>query len=46
VIKEQALRMGTITKKLMGFREYSTRDYVGKIKIIDLDGKKTGTTPD
>ena len=38
-IKEQTFRMGTITKKLMGFKEYSTRDYVGKTKIFDLDEK-------
>ncbi len=29
-IKEQTHRMGMITKKLMGFKEYSTREYVGK----------------
>lgn len=38
-IKQQAMRMGAITRRLMGFRRYSTRDYVGTTKIINLDVK-------
>lgn len=41
-IKEQTLRMGTITKKLMGLQKYSTRDYVGATKIIDIGVKPNG----
>ncbi len=37
VINGQAGRMGTITKQLMGLRQYSTRDYVDGIKIIAID---------
>jgi len=38
-IKEQTHRMGMITKKLMGFKEYSTREYVGKTRIVDIGGE-------
>ena len=38
-IKKQALRMGSITKRLMGFRQYTTREYVGTTKIIDINAK-------
>lgn len=41
-IKEQTRRMGTITKRLMGFKEYSTRDYIGTVKIVNIDGKSDG----
>jgi PAS domain S-box-containing protein len=36
-IKDQVHRMGTITKKLMGLKTYSNRDYVGGVKITDID---------
>jgi PAS domain S-box-containing protein len=45
-IKEQTHRMGMITKKLMGFKEYSTRDYIGTTKIIDIDGEPKGNNPE
>jgi len=38
-IKKQAIRMGSITKRLMGFRQYATRDYIGTTKIIDINAK-------
>jgi len=38
-IKKQAVRMGSITKRLMGFRQYATRDYVGTTKIMDINAK-------
>ena len=37
-IKEQAVRMGAITRKLMGFSRYSTREYIGKTRIVDIEG--------
>jgi PAS domain S-box-containing protein len=37
LIKEQVQRMGVITKKLMGLKRYSSRDYVGGIKITNID---------
>ena len=36
-IKDQIRRMGTITKKLMGLKQYSNRHYVGGIRITDID---------
>ena len=36
-LKEQAVRVGNITKKLMTITKYETRDYVGEKKIIDID---------
>lgn len=41
-IKEQIIRMGDITKKLMSITTYKTKDYVGDLKIIDID-KATGS---
>jgi PAS domain S-box-containing protein len=37
VIKEQADRIGKITKKLTGITRYRTKDYIKGEKIIDLD---------
>lgn len=42
-IKAQTDRMGAITKKLVGVKQYSTRDYIGTIKIIDIDAKPDGS---
>lgn len=36
-LREQAVRLGNITKKLMTITKYETRDYVGEKKIIDID---------
>jgi hypothetical protein len=36
-MKNQVHMMGAITKKLMGLKRYSNRDYVGAIKITDID---------
>jgi PAS domain S-box-containing protein len=37
LIEEQIERMGKITGKLMGITRYETKDYVGGMKIIDID---------
>ena len=36
-IKDQAIRMGDITRKLMRITKYETKDYMGDVKIIDID---------
>jgi PAS domain S-box-containing protein len=36
-INNQVQRMGAITKKLMGLKKYSSRDYLGTTKIADID---------
>lgn len=36
-INGQIRRMGEITKKLMGITRYETKQYVGEVKIVDLD---------
>ncbi|HVN97560.1 MAG TPA: PAS domain S-box protein [Syntrophorhabdaceae bacterium] len=36
-ITGQIHRMGAITKRLMGLEKYSSRDYVGSIRITDVD---------
>ena len=41
-IKDQIIRMGDITRKLMSITTYKTKDYVGDVKIIDID-KATGS---
>jgi CheY-like chemotaxis protein len=41
-IKEQIIRMGDITRKLMRITTYKTKDYIGDLKIIDID-KATGS---
>ena len=41
-IREQTHRMGRITKKLVGVKQYSIRDYIGTIKIIDIDEESGG----
>ena len=41
-IREQTHRMSKITKKLVGIKQYSTRDYIGMIKIIDIDEEPGG----
>lgn len=35
-IQLQALKLGEITKKLSNIAHYSTRDYPGNIKIVDI----------
>lgn len=37
LIKDHVHKMGIITKKLMGLRQYSTRDYIGTTKITDIN---------
>jgi hypothetical protein len=37
IIDGQLERMATITRKLMGLKKYSNRDYVGNSKITDID---------
>lgn len=37
-------RLGAITKKLMGLKRYSNRDYAGSLKITDLDQKPEDET--
>lgn len=39
IMAEQVFRMGEITRKLMGLKEYSNRDYAGTVKITDIDNK-------
>ena len=39
IISDQIFRIGTVTKRLMGLKKYSNRDYVGAIKITDIDEK-------
>jgi PAS domain S-box-containing protein len=41
-INNQVQRMGTITKKLMGLRRYSTRDYMGTTRIADIEQTSKG----
>ncbi len=36
IINDQVYRIGKITKKLMGIKKYSTRDYTETIKITDI----------
>lgn len=36
-INSQVRRMGTITKKLMGLKRYSSREYMGTTKITNID---------
>jgi PAS domain S-box-containing protein len=36
IMKNQVQKMGIITKKLMGLKMYSNRDYAGNIKITDI----------
>ncbi len=36
-IRDLTIRMGDITRKLMGITKYETRDYVQGLRIIDLD---------
>jgi len=36
VMNDQVNRMGTITRELMGLKNYSNRDYVGTLKITDI----------
>jgi signal transduction histidine kinase len=38
-MKDQVRKMGIITRKLMGLREYSTCEYVGTTRITDIDAK-------
>lgn len=38
-ISDQARRMGAITKKLMGLQQYSTRNYVGSTRIVDINAQ-------
>lgn len=42
IINDQVHRMGTITKKLMGLKKYSNREYAGTIKIADIDQTTEG----
>ncbi|MEN8211255.1 MAG: hypothetical protein ABFR31_06015, partial [Thermodesulfobacteriota bacterium] len=35
-IKSQAVKLGTITKKLSNITHYSTLDYPGDTKIVDI----------
>jgi hypothetical protein len=35
-IKLQAIKLGEITKRLSNIAHYSTRDYPGNIKIVDI----------
>jgi hypothetical protein len=37
IIKKQIARMSEITGKLRKITKYETREYVGGIKIIDID---------
>jgi PAS domain S-box-containing protein len=39
IMKKQVYEIGTITKKLMGLKKYSNRDYAGTIKITDINQK-------
>lgn len=41
IMKNQVHKIGAITKKLMGLKKYSNRDYAGTIKITDI-----GQTPE
>lgn len=41
-IKRQTERMGSITKQLMSMKEYVTCDYVGTLRIIDINGNSEG----
>ncbi len=45
IMSDQVLRMGTITRKLMGLKKYSNREYLGAIKITDLDDTPDGNDP-
>jgi len=37
IIKNEAIRIGKITEKLMNITKYETRDYINGFKIFDLD---------
>ncbi len=37
VIKDEAIRIGQISEKLMNITKYKTRDYINSTKIFDLD---------
>jgi len=37
IMKDQVRKMGIITKKLMGLRTYSTNEYAGNTRIVDIN---------
>ena len=40
-IRDQVFRMAEITNKLMGITRYTTKDYIGKTMIFDIDKAST-----
>lgn len=42
MMNDQVHRIGTITRELMGLKEYSNRDYIGSIKIADISRTPEG----
>ena len=42
MMNDQVHRIGTITRELMGLKEYSNREYIGSIKIADISRTPEG----
>lgn len=46
IISDQVLKMGAITRKLMGLEKYSNRKYLGDITITDIDETQKDDAPE